>query len=141
MGNEILQEEVQTISDNQAVILEGEENSSLSQENIIHNTESASDPGEQIFEQTNEVLEPLPSISGNSVSDNGIVSGSDSAITSPDILFPSTIPLQEVQQTPFFESNINELSHTDSMLFLILCFYICIFVHGIFKGSHWFRRL
>ena len=136
MENELLQEMPETVSDNQIDVLEGEETSSDLSQDQLYGSESVSSNSESVIESDNEVLDGA--FDPETVSDNFHYLPENGQ--PPSDLYNL---LSEVSEpvVPLFESDIDKLSTTDTLLFLILCFVICYFVHGIFKGSHWFRRL
>ena len=136
MENELLQEMPETVSDNQIDVLEGEETTSDLSTDQLYGSESVSSNNESVTESDHEVLDGASDT--ETVSDNFLYLPENGQPPSDLYNFLSEVSEPVV---PLFESDIDKLSTTDTLLFLILCFVICYFVHGIFKGSHWFRRL
>jgi len=136
MENELLQEMPETVSDNQIDVLEGEETTSDLSPDQLYGSESVSSNNESVIESDHEVLDGA--VDTETVSDNFLYLPENGQPPSDLYNFLSEVSEPVV---PLFDSDIDKLSTTDTLLFLILCFVICYFVHGIFKGSHWFRRL
>ena len=152
MDEEILQEEIEIIPDfeddlpdqqeaaviEQETILEVEEGSSDLLEDELFPEESISNSQQEIVEPDYEVLDPdlASGISENSVSVNLL----------PDVDFPVYERVMYMVGSPessetFLSMSINDLSSTDTLLFLIFCILLANFIHNIFKSSHFLRRI
>lgn len=152
MSDEVLQEKNETVSYNEVLVPDQQEDSSVGEEIILEVEENSSDLLEdelfskesvsvnqpEIIEQDYEILVPLDSdgISGNSISSNSIPN--EDFPVYENIVYAVGDP---VSPGTFFTTSINELSSTDTLLFLIFCILLVNFIHNIFKGSHFLRRI
>lgn len=158
----------ENVSTGEEAVLENEENLEMDVQDDLLLEESFEDSGEEVIEQDDEILETEDietdqneeeleneedssleengeeSVSHNSVSGNGIdfedFTNSEYFVNAEDLLYSMRV-MSSGEESSFLSSDINNLSTTDTLLFLIFCLLLGHFIHSVFKASHWFRKL
>ena len=149
---------------NVAAVTESNLENQESGENISPSDISDNEVGEDVPQDSDEILENEnnevssvvdeneeelldPEITGNETNmETDILDGDSNNFVNdelnpytPNTYVTNVYEVVEEPAVPFWDSSLAELSTTDTLLFLIFILLLAQFIHNIFKGSHWFK--